>query len=83
MRRTAYQAAEKCQPEWKMVDGKWERTAKYWRFTIFHLPFAMQDAFFSILLQFDGRWLTATRAMDRVGQLGTGADDRLDELAIG
>jgi hypothetical protein len=33
-----------------MVDGKWERTAEYWRFAIFHLPFAMQDAVFSILL---------------------------------
>jgi hypothetical protein len=33
--------------KWKMVNGK--GTAKHWRFSIFHLPFTMQDAFFSIL----------------------------------
>jgi hypothetical protein len=33
-----------------MVDGKWKKAVEYWRFTIFHLPFAIQDAFFSILL---------------------------------
>jgi hypothetical protein len=33
-----------------MVDGKWKKAVEYWRFTIFQLPFAIQDAFFSILL---------------------------------
>jgi hypothetical protein len=33
-----------------MEDGKWQRAANPWRFAIFHLPFTLQDAFFSILL---------------------------------
>jgi hypothetical protein len=36
--------------EWKMVDGKWKRAADYWRFTIFHLPFAIQEMRFSAVL---------------------------------
>jgi hypothetical protein len=30
-----------------------EKGRKYWRFAIFHLPFAIQDAFFSILPRAD------------------------------
>jgi hypothetical protein len=45
-----WRAAEKCRPEWKMVDGKWKRAADYWRFTIFHLPFAIQEMRFSAVL---------------------------------
>jgi hypothetical protein len=33
-----------------MVDGKWKRAADYWRFTIFHLPFAIQEMRFSAVL---------------------------------
>jgi hypothetical protein len=33
-----------------MVDGKWKRAPKHGHFAIFHFPFAMQDAFFNILL---------------------------------
>jgi hypothetical protein len=29
-----------------MVDGKWKRAAEHWRFTIFHLPFAIQECVF-------------------------------------
>jgi hypothetical protein len=34
-----------------MEDGEWKRAGELERFTIFHLPFSMQDAFFSILLR--------------------------------
>ena len=33
-----------------MDHGRWERPDEIGRFAIFHLPFAMQDALFSILL---------------------------------
>jgi hypothetical protein len=33
-----------------MVDGKWKRAADYWRFTIFHVPFAIQEMRFSAVL---------------------------------
>jgi hypothetical protein len=38
-----------------MVDGKWKRAAEYWDFTIFHLPFAIQEMRFSAVLP--GIWL--------------------------
>jgi hypothetical protein len=28
-----------------MGNGKWKTAAKHWRFTVFHFPFAMPDAF--------------------------------------
>ena len=34
-----------------MEDGNWKRSRGLRRFAIFHLPFSMQDAFFSILLE--------------------------------
>ena len=33
-----------------MEDGKCKRAGEFEHFAIFHLPFAMQDAFFNILL---------------------------------
>jgi hypothetical protein len=30
-----------------MEDGKWQRSAEYWRCAIFHLPFAIQKMLFS------------------------------------
>jgi hypothetical protein len=37
-----------------MLNGKWQMV-KQWGFAIFHLRFAIQDAFFSIVLDGGGR----------------------------